>query len=135
MDVNVPESVYEEETPFHAYQNLSTLRNLCQFLGWLYVIANRLCLNWRRKQKPEKQLQSLEDTPMQVVVKSTYARYVLEQCETETTERSTLLGHFCGFSPPISRVKPNNILVRFQTFGHMRNRGMNFSSSVRTEFV
>ena len=69
-----------------AYQNLSTLRNPSQFLGWLYVIANRLCLHWLRKQKPAKQLQSLEDTPMAEVAKSDYARYVLEQREAEATE-------------------------------------------------
>ena len=75
-----------QDTFLRAYQNLSTLRNPSQFLGWLYVIANRLCLNWLRKQKHAKQLQSLEDTPMEEVVKSDYARYVLEQRETEATE-------------------------------------------------
>ena len=69
-----------------AYQNLSTLRNPSQFSGWLYVIANRVCLHWLRKQRPAKQLQSLEDTPMAEVEKSDYARYVLEQRETEATE-------------------------------------------------
>ena len=69
-----------------AYQKLSTLKNPSQFLRWLYVIANRLCLNWLRKHKPAKQLQSLEDTPMEEVAKSAYARYVLEQRETEATE-------------------------------------------------
>lgn len=76
-----------QDTFLRAYQNLSTLRNPRQFLGWLYVIANRLCLNWLRKQKPERHLQSLEDTPVEEVAKSTYARYVLEQRETEATER------------------------------------------------
>ena len=75
-----------QDTFLRAYQNLSTLRNPNQFSGWLYVIANRLCLHWLRKQKPAKQLQSLEDTPMEEVEKSAYARYVLEQRETEATE-------------------------------------------------
>ena len=75
-----------QDTFLRAYQNLSTLRNPSQFLGWLYVIANRLCLNWLRKQKPAKQLQSLEDTPVEEVAKSAYARYVLERRETEATE-------------------------------------------------
>ena len=75
-----------QDTFLRAYQNLSTLRNPSQFLGWLYVIANRLCLNWLRKQKPEKHLQSLEDTPMEEVAKSAYAHYVLERRETEATE-------------------------------------------------
>ena len=75
-----------QDTFLRAYQNLSTLRNPSQFLGWLYVIANRLCLNWLRKQKPEKHLQSLEDTPMEEVAESAYAHYVLERRETEATE-------------------------------------------------
>ena len=75
-----------QDTFLRAYQNLSTLRNPSQFLGWLYVIANRLCLNWLRKHKSANQLQSLEDTPMEEVAKSAYARYVLEQREIEATE-------------------------------------------------
>ena len=75
-----------QDTFLLAYQNLSTLRNPSQFLGWLYVIANRLCLKWLRKQKPEKQLQSLEGTPMEEVAESAYVRYVLEERETEATE-------------------------------------------------
>ena len=75
-----------QDTFLRAYQNLSTLKNPNQFLGWLYVIANRVCLNWLRKQEPEKQVQSLEDTPMEEMVTSAYARYVSEQRETEATE-------------------------------------------------
>ncbi len=75
-----------QDTFLRAYQNLSTLRNPSQFLGWLYVIANRLCLNWHRKQKPAMQLQSLEDTPMEEVAESDYAHYVLERREREATE-------------------------------------------------
>ncbi|MDE0684756.1 MAG: RNA polymerase sigma factor [Candidatus Poribacteria bacterium] len=71
-----------------AYQKLSTLRDPSQFLRWLYVITNRLCLNWLRKQKKhEKQLQSLEDTPMEEVARSAHARYVLEQREAQATEQ------------------------------------------------
>ena len=76
-----------QDTFLRAYQKLSTLKNPSQFPRWLYVIANRLCLNWLRKQKRhEKQLQSLEDTPMEEVAESAYERYVLEQRETEATE-------------------------------------------------
>ena len=75
-----------QDTFLRAYQNLSTLRNPSQFLGWLYVIANRLCLNWQRKQKPAMQLQSLEDTPMEEIVESDYAHYVLERREAAATE-------------------------------------------------
>ena len=77
-----------QDTFLRAYQKLSTLRDPSRFLRWLYVIANRLCLNWLRKEKKhEKQLQSLEDTPMAEVAESAYERYVLEQRETEATEQ------------------------------------------------
>ena len=67
-----------QDTFLRAYQNLSTLRDPSRFLGWLYVIANRLRLNWLRKQKVEKHLQLLEDTPMEEVAESAYAHYVFD---------------------------------------------------------
>ena len=75
-----------QDTFLRAYQKLSTLRNPSQFLGWLFVIANRLCLKWLHKQKSAKQVQSLEDTPVAEVAKSDHARYISEQRETEATE-------------------------------------------------
>ena len=75
-----------QDTFLRAYQKLSTLKNPSQFFGWLYIIADRLCLNWLRKHKPAKQLQSLEDTPMEEVEESAYARYMLERRETDATE-------------------------------------------------
>ena len=75
-----------QDTFLRAYQKLSTLKDLSQFSGWLRVIAKRLCFNWLRKQKSEKQSQSLEDTPMEEIAESVYASHVLEQRETEATE-------------------------------------------------
>ena len=76
-----------QDTFLRAYQNLSTLKNPSSFPGWLHTITNRLCKNWLRNEKKHKeQLQSLEDTPMEKVAESDYARYVLEQRETEATE-------------------------------------------------
>ena len=75
-----------QDTFLRAYQNLSTLKNPSSFPGWLHVITNRICLNWLRKQEPEKQVQSLEDTPIEEIGASAYARYEVEQRETEATE-------------------------------------------------
>lgn len=75
-----------QDTFLRAYQKLPTLRNPSKFSRWLYAIANRLCLNWLHKQKPAKQMQSLEDTPVAEVAKSDYEYYVSEQRETEATE-------------------------------------------------
>ncbi len=74
-----------QDTFLQAYKKLSTLKNPNQFAGWLYVIADRLCVDWQRKQKP--MLQSLGDASVKAIGKLTYERYVLEQRETEATER------------------------------------------------
>ena len=73
-----------------AYKKLSTLKNPDQFAGWLYVIANRLCIDWMRKQKLIQQrkpaMQSLENTPVEEIEESSYTQHVLEQRVTERTE-------------------------------------------------
>ena len=73
-----------QDTFLQAYKKLSTLKNPNQFAGWLYVIANRLCLNWLRKKKPA--IQSLEGTSAAETEKFSYIHYVSEQRETETSE-------------------------------------------------
>ena len=74
-----------QDTFLQAYKNLATLKNPNQFAGWLYVIANNLCNRWIQKKKPA--IQSLEDTPVREIDKSSYTHHVSEQRETETTER------------------------------------------------
>lgn len=74
-----------QDTFIQAYKKLSTLKDRKQFAGWLYVIANRICYDWMRKQKPVQQ--SLGDAAMQAVDKLTYEHYVLEQRETEAKDR------------------------------------------------
>ncbi|MDE0325248.1 MAG: sigma-70 family RNA polymerase sigma factor [Candidatus Poribacteria bacterium] len=76
-----------QDTFLQAYKKLSTLKNPNQFAGWLYVIANRLCLNWLRKKKPA--IQSLDGTSTAEIEKLSYARHVSEHRETEATERRT----------------------------------------------
>ncbi len=68
-----------------AYKKLSTLKNPNQFAGWLYVIANRLCIDWVRKQKPA--MQPLDAPSVKAMDNLTYDRYVSEQCESEAVER------------------------------------------------
>ncbi len=67
-----------------AYKNLSTLKNPHQFAGWLYVIANRLCIDWLRKQKPA--MQSLENTPMEDIEEISYREHVSQQRQTKNAE-------------------------------------------------
>ena len=74
-----------QDTFLQAYKNLSTLSNPDQFAGWLYVIANRLCIDWKRRQKFVTQ--SLQEVSMKEIEESAYARYILEKQETESRER------------------------------------------------
>ena len=67
-----------------AYKKLSTLKNPNQFAGWLYVIANRLCINWLQRHKPA--MQSLEDTPVEEIEESSYIHHAAAQREAEGTE-------------------------------------------------
>ena len=73
-----------QDTFLQAYKKLSTLKNPNQFAGWLYVIANRLCINWLQRHKPA--LQSLEDTPVEEIEESAYNHYAAEQREAEGTK-------------------------------------------------
>ena len=66
-----------QDTFLQVYEKLSTLRDPNQFTGWLYVIANRLCITWIRQQRPA--MQSLSDTSVTEIDNLTYERYVLEQ--------------------------------------------------------
>ena len=74
-----------QDTFLQVYKKLPTLKNPNQFAGWLYVIANRLCINWMRKKRPI--MQSLESTRVGEVEESSYTRYVSEHRETEAFER------------------------------------------------
>ena len=72
------------------YKHLPTLKNPKQFDGWLYVITNRLCLNWIKKNKVEKdklKIQSLEDTSLNEIADSFYTHHESDQRETEKVER------------------------------------------------
>ena len=74
-----------QDTFLQAYKKLSTLRNPNQFAGWLYVIANRLCIDWMRKKKLA--MQSLEDIPMEEIEASSYIYHLSEQQQTRSAER------------------------------------------------
>ena len=67
-----------------AYQKLATLKNPNQFAGWLYVIADRLCIAWHRNQKP--QMESLEATSEAEIEGSSYRSYEDEQREDASVE-------------------------------------------------
>ena len=82
-DFHIAEEI-TQDTFLQVYKNLAQLKNPNQFGGWIYVIANRLCLKWLQKNKSV--IQSLEDTPPEEIEESSYTHYVSEQRQTEITE-------------------------------------------------
>ena len=74
-----------QDTFLQVYKKLSTLKDPYKFAGWLYVIANRLCIDWIRKKNLA--IQSLEDTPVEEIEKSSYTHHVSEQSEIAISER------------------------------------------------
>ena len=73
-----------QDTFLQAYKKLSTLKNHNQFAGWLYVIADRLCIDWSRKRRLPTQ--SLEGTPVEEIEEASYTHHVSEARETELAE-------------------------------------------------
>ena len=83
-DYHIAEEI-TQDTFLQVYKNLSTLSNPKQFNGWLYVIANRLCINWIQRHKT--QMQSLDATPTHEVENAYSRNYESEQREKETLKR------------------------------------------------
>ncbi|MCG9134522.1 sigma-70 family RNA polymerase sigma factor [Candidatus Poribacteria bacterium] len=84
-DFHIAEEITQDAF-LQVYKKLSTLKNPKLFDGWLYVIANRLCLNWIQRNKPAIRQQSIETTPIEEIEESFYANYESEHRETEATE-------------------------------------------------
>ena len=74
-----------QDTFLQVYKKLPTLKDPYKFAGWLYVIANRLCIDWIRKNNLA--IQSLEGTPVEEIEKASYTRHVSEQAEIASSER------------------------------------------------
>ena len=72
-----------QDTFVQAFKSLPTLRDPNRFLGWLYVIAKRQCIEWLRR-KPAV-MQSLDAMPKAELEQLFYAQYL----EEEQTQAST----------------------------------------------
>lgn len=73
-----------QDTFLKAYEKLRTLKNPSQFAGWLYVITNRLCIAWHRKQKSP--MESLETTSGEEIEEMSYRHYEDEAREKAAVE-------------------------------------------------
>ena len=82
-DFHIAEEI-TQDTFLRVYKSLATLKDPNLFAGWLYVIANRLCINWSEKNNTA--IQSLEDTPIEEIEESTYTHYLSEQREVEASD-------------------------------------------------
>ncbi len=78
-----------QDTFIQAYKKLGTLKDPRRFKGWLYVIANRRCLNWIKRNKAKMNaldMQSLENTLPEEIEEASYVHHTSHQRETEITE-------------------------------------------------
>ena len=82
-DFHIAEEI-TQDTFLQVYKHLAQLKNPNQFAGWIYVIANRLCLKWIEKNKLS--MQSLEATPIEEIEKLSYTHHLSEQQQAEVTE-------------------------------------------------
>ena len=87
-DFHIAEEI-TQDTFIQVYKKLGTLEDPNRFEGWLYVIANRRCINWIRRNKAKTDrlnIQSLEATRPEVVEEAFYAHYMSHQREVENTQ-------------------------------------------------
>ena len=74
-----------QDTFLKAYQNLGDLKEgYNSFGGWLYVIAARLCYDWR--QKNAMPMESMDNIDASEVDHVSYSRYVADKQATEADE-------------------------------------------------
>ncbi len=88
-DFQVAEEI-TQDTFIQVYKKLGTLEDPYRFDGWLYVIANRLCINWiqRNKTKMDRlNMQSLEETLPEEVEEASHLHHTSHQRETEAEKR------------------------------------------------
>ena len=88
-DFHIAEEI-TQDTFIQVYKKLGTLEDPNRFEGWLYVIANRRCINWikRNKVKMDKlNMQSLEATLPEEVEEASYEHHISHQREVENTQR------------------------------------------------
>ncbi len=82
-DYHIAEDI-TQETFIQVYESLSTLKNPKLFDGWLYVIVERICIDWIKKNKHKTQ--SLQNTPKETLDEAFYMDYESKHREMETVE-------------------------------------------------
>ena len=73
-----------QNTFIQAFKSLPTLRDSSRFLGWLYTIAKRQCIEWLRR-KPMT-MQSLDAMPKSELEQLYYTQYLEEEQAQASTD-------------------------------------------------
>ena len=88
-DFHIAEDI-TQETFLQVYQKLETLEDPMRFPGWLYVIADRLCIAWLRRNR--RQTEPLEDIDISEIETEAYSRFVAaEHAKTFAEARRDLV--------------------------------------------
>ena len=82
-DFQIAEDIVQE-TFLQVYQKLETLEDPKLFPKWLYVIVNRRCIAWLRKNR--LQTEPLEEIDISEIEKEAYSRYVAAEHEKATVD-------------------------------------------------
>ena len=102
-DFHIAEDI-TQETFLQAYQKLETLEDPTRFPRWLYVIADRLCIAWLRKN--QRQTEPLEDADFSGIETEAYSRFVAtEHAEIFAEARRDLVEKL------LAKLKENNRTV------------------------
>lgn len=80
-DYHIAEEI-TQDTFLQVHRKISQLKNPHQFDGWLYVIVNRLCLNWFRRNKHK--MESIEDIPQEELDHTTFTQHDTDQRDEDT---------------------------------------------------
>ena len=73
-----------QETFLRVHQNLTTLNDPTKFSGWLYAIANHLCIAWHRKNR--LQTEALQEIYISEIETEAYSRYIAREHAKTTAE-------------------------------------------------
>ncbi|MCY4554282.1 MAG: DNA polymerase III subunit beta [Candidatus Poribacteria bacterium] len=99
-DFHIAEDI-TQETFLQAYQKLETLEDPTRFPRWLYVIADRLCIAWLRKN--QRRTEPLEEADISGIETEAYSRFVAtEHAETFAEARRDLVEKL------LAKLKENN---------------------------
>ena len=82
-DFQIAEDIVQE-TFVQVYQKLDTLEDPKLFPKWLYVIVNRRCIAWLRKNR--LQTEPLEETDISEIETEAYSRHIAEEHAKTTAE-------------------------------------------------